>query len=123
MNSDTISPKIISLSWGQIETEQNRYKDAKLYPGGSRAWDWNETGTSHVPGIQPSDVEELVEHNAEVIILSKGINERLQTRDETKEYLNAHNIPYHILQTEAAVEKYNTLCEQKRVGALIHSTC
>ena len=30
-------------------------KDFKLYPGGGREWDWNETGTRHVPGIQPGD--------------------------------------------------------------------
>jgi hypothetical protein len=37
-------------------------KDFKLYPGGGREWDWTETNTGHVPGIQPADVEELLEH-------------------------------------------------------------
>jgi hypothetical protein len=34
-------------------------KDFKLYPGGGRGWDWTETGTEHVPGNQPTDIEEL----------------------------------------------------------------
>ena len=48
-------------------------KDAKLYPGGARAWDWRETGTRHRPGIQPADVAELVEHGAMTVILSTGV--------------------------------------------------
>jgi hypothetical protein len=123
MKSKTISPKVDSLQWGEIRVSGQTYKDAKLFPGGSRTWDWNETGTRHVPGIQPGDIEELLEHDAEIIILSKGINERLQTADETKVYLDEQDCPYHILQSEEAVEKYNALCTSKPVGALIHSTC
>lgn len=123
MKGKTISPRITNLRWGHIETDGNTYKDAKLYPGGSRPWDWNETGTSHVPGIQPADVEELLEHDAKIIILSKGINERLQTKDETIDYLEQAGCEYHIMQTEKAVEKYNQLCGREPVGALIHSTC
>lgn len=118
------SPEINSITWGNISTSDgHRYKDAKLYPGGSREWDWNETGTHHSPGIQPADVEELLDHGAEVVILSKGFNERLRTKEETELFLTKQDIPYHILQTEAAVRKYNQLRETKRAGALIHSTC
>ena len=31
-------------------------KDFKLCPGGGRQWDWGETNTEHVPGIQPADL-------------------------------------------------------------------
>ena len=121
--TNTISPKITSFSWGELKTASNSFKDAKLFPGGARTWDWNETGTSHVPGIQPDDVQELLDNNAEVIILSKGVNERLQTMEETKQLLDEHGIEYYILQSEKAVEKYNSLCSTRPVGALIHSTC
>ena len=123
MDAQTISPEITELKWGTVKTADHSYKDAKLYPGGSRAWDWNETGTQHVPGIQPADVEELIDNGAEIIILSKGINERLQTKQETKNYLDDQGCEYFILQTEKAVEKYNEICQSKPVGALIHSTC
>lgn len=114
MSKKTISPKIISFSWGKVKTTENIYKDAKLYPGGSRMWDWNETGTRHVPGIQPADVDDLLEHGAEVIVLSKGVNERLQVCDETVQMLEDNDLGYFILQSEKAVEKYNTLCEDTR---------
>lgn len=124
MSVNNSSPKVDSIKWGSIAIDDGqKYKDAKLYPGGSREWDWNETGTHHSPGIQPADVEELLEHGADVIVLSKGFNERLQTSRETEQFLDRKDIPYHILQTENAVDKYNELRKDHNVGALIHSTC
>ena len=124
MGNKKISPKINSIEWGNVLVgDGNNYKDAKLFPGGSRTWDWNETGTSHSPGIQPADVDELLEQGAEVVILSKGFNERLKTMAKTEQYLTDKKISYHILQTEEAVLKYNQLRETKPAGALIHSTC
>jgi hypothetical protein len=123
-NANNISPKIESLRWGTLKTKNQIYKDAKLFPGGSREWDWNETGTRHVPGIQPNDVQELLDHGAEIIILSRGFNKRLQTCKETKSFLEDQDCEYFILQSEKAVEKYNELCnDEEPVGALIHSTC
>ena len=63
------SPRIAEISWGHIEVEGvGRFKDAKLYPGGARAWDWRETGTDHVPGIQPADIQELLERGADDVV-------------------------------------------------------
>ena len=126
MPTDQSSPRITHLSWGRIETEapHGSFKDAKCYPGGARAWDWNETGTSHSPGIQPADVEELLEHGAEVVVLSKGINERLQVKPETLDMLEEQGVDTDVLQTERAVDRYNALQEEGTpVGGLFHSTC
>lgn len=124
MKNKTKSPKITSFSWGHLETSDgNTYKDAKLYPGGSCEWDWNETGTSHVPGIQPADLQTLLDNDCKMIILTKGVNERLQTSKETIDFLEQKNLNYQILQTEKAITRYNELAENKQVGALIHSTC
>lgn len=118
------SPRIKDISWGKIQVEGDRsFKDAKLFPGGVREWDWNETGTHHEPGIQPTDVQELVENGARVIILSKGFYERLQTCAETIDTLKQQGIDFYILQTEEAVKRYNQLCEKEAVGGLFHSTC
>ena len=68
------SPRILHLSWGHIEVDGHPpFKDAKVFPGGAREWDWRETGTRHVPGIQPADVQELIEHGAKAVVLTKGI--------------------------------------------------
>ena len=119
------SPCITFFEWGKLEIEgfDAPFKDAKLYPGGAREWDWSETGTRHVPGIQVADVDELLEHGAQVVVLSKGVHERLQTCAETLDMLRERGIEVHVLQTERAIEKYNDLCATAAVGALIHSTC
>lgn len=41
------SPQISSLSWGHMTVKGSSapYKDCKVWPGGSRTWDWTETGT------------------------------------------------------------------------------
>ncbi len=78
------SPRIARHSWGRLELEDGRgFRDAKLFPGGAREWDWNETGTSHSPGVQPADVAELVENGASVVVLSEGRNRRLAVKSET----------------------------------------
>lgn len=123
MNSKTISPKISAIRWGQVQVGGDTYKDVKLYPGGARGWDWNETGTRHIPGIQPADLEELVDHGASVIILSSGFNERLQTSETALRYLEQAGCRYQIAQTEEAVKIYNSLRDDEAAGALIHSTC
>jgi len=118
------SPKVSCISWGRMEVEGlGTGKDFKLYPGGGREWDWNETGTRHVPGIQPADVVELLDRGSEVIVLTRGMELVLQTCPETLELLRARGIPVHVEETRAAVALYNELAEDKAVGGLFHSTC
>jgi hypothetical protein len=123
MERTTCSPRITRLSWGRLDVDEDSFRDAKLFPGGSREWDWNETATRHAPGIQPSDVEELLEHGATVVVLSKGFHERLGVCRETLRMLEDKGVSVHVEQTEGAVRLYNELREHERVGALIHSTC
>jgi len=119
------SPKITHLSWGRLEVEgqDDSFRDAKLFPGGAREWDWNETGTGHESGIQPADVEELLEHGVTAVVLGSGYYERLQVRRETLRELEERNVPVRVEQTEEAVRLYDKLSESEREGALIHSTC
>jgi hypothetical protein len=98
-------------------------RDFKLFPGGGRAWDWNETGTRHQPGIQPADVRELLDHGAEVVVLSRGMELALHTCPETLALLETEGIEVHVEETTEAVRLYNELRETAAVGGLFHSTC
>jgi hypothetical protein len=65
MSDPPRSPRILERRWGLVRIDgHGTVKDAKLFPGGARAWDWRETGTRHRPGIQPADVAELLDHGA-----------------------------------------------------------
>jgi len=119
------SPQILSIRWGEIQVQGcGTFRDAKLFPGGGREWDWNETGTHHVPGIQPADVLELLEHGSEVIVLSRGMRLALKTCPETLKMLEEMAVTAIVEETGAAAETYNRLvAEGKAVGGLFHSTC
>jgi hypothetical protein len=125
MEANKTSPRVTSFSWGRVEVEGKTgfYKDAKLFPGGSREWDWRETGTSHESGIQPEDVEELLANGARVIVLAQGFYGRLSVASETLELLEQRGVVVHLQKSEEAVKLYNELAGKEKVGALIHSTC
>jgi hypothetical protein len=125
MQSSNRSPRITNVSWGRLDVEGQAepYKDAKLFPGGSREWNWRETQTSHRPGIRIADVQELLDHGAKVVVLSRGMAECLHVASETLDFLKEQQIPVHVLPTQHAVALYNKLAQTKPVGGLFHTTC
>jgi hypothetical protein len=119
------SPAIEHLAWGVMQVEDlAQAKDMKLWPGGGRPWDWRETNTLHVPGIQVADIVELIDQGAEVIVLSRGMQLVLQTPPETIAWLDQQGVKHHLLETREAAKLYNQLAGQGiAVGGLFHSTC
>lgn len=119
------SPRITHLAWGVLDIEgREPASDMKVWPGGGRAWDWCETGTHHVPGIQVADVVELIENGAGIVVLTRGMDLVLQTRPETLEFLRAQGIQVHVAETKEASRIYNELAARgEAVGGLFHSTC
>lgn len=117
------SPVVDAFSWGRLEIGGRLFKDAKIFPGGARAWDWNETGTRHVPGVQVNDAIELVDRGAEVLVLSRGVDRVLLVPEATVDALRARGVEVHVAPTPEAIDLYNRLCATRRVGALLHSTC
>jgi hypothetical protein len=118
------APRITRCDWGRIEVEDQRsFRDAKLFPGGAREWNWAESGTQHAPGIRPADVAELIEHGARTVVLSQGVLGRLGICPETLALLERKHVRVHILPTKEAVELYNKLRDKESVGGLFHTTC
>jgi hypothetical protein len=117
-------PRVVAVAWGKIEVEgAGMFRDAKLFPGGAREWDWQETGTEHTPGIQPTDVRELLDHGATTIVLSQGMLKRLRICPETIHLLKQQGVSVHMLPTQDAVDLYNRLRETEQVAGLFHTTC
>jgi hypothetical protein len=124
MGNGERSPRILSIAWGRIGVEGlGVAKDVKLFPGGGRQWDWAETGTRHVPGIQPADVDELLAHGATTVVLSLGMDLNLQIDPATLRHLEERSVEVHALETREAVKVYNELADRVAVGGLFHSTC
>ena len=119
---------ITDLSWGKMEVsidgDKQVFKDCKVWPGGAREWRWGETGTHHSPGIQPADIEEILPHNVEEVVLGRGQFGRLGVSNETEVFLHEQGISYYVEMTRKAVDLFNKLARQgKRVGGVFHSTC
>lgn len=118
------SPRIDRLEWGTVHTEVGSFRDAKLWPGGGRGWDWNETGTHHSPGVQPDDVVELLEYGCQTVIIGRGQHRRLHVTDEARDLVETRGAELMVFESSEAVARYNSLVENdEAVGALIHSTC
>jgi hypothetical protein len=118
------SPQILDHEWGRIVIDGvGEVKDAKLWPGGGRAWDWTETGTRHQPGIQPADVTELLDAGTTAVVLGIGRQEALGVCPETCDALHDTGVVFQVLRTDLAVAAYNQLALTTPVGGLFHSTC
>lgn len=82
------------------------------------------TATRHRPGIQPADIDDILAHNVDVMLLSRGMECMLHTCADTEYLLRSRDIAYHIAETQQAVDLFNTLTRQgKKVGGVFHSTC
>lgn len=122
--TEAASPRITSLKWGRVSTEAGDFRDAKLWPGGGRNWDWNETGTHHRPGVQVDDISELLDRGAEFIVIGRGQHLRLQVTEEALDEIGSAGAISELMESSEAVARYNELVGKGRaVGALIHSTC
>jgi len=119
------APEILSVKWGKMVVETlGAGKDFKLWPGGGRSWNWEETGTGHSPGIQVSDCRELLDNGCKIVVLSRGILLRLKVDKKTLAFLEENNVEAIVCETKKAVKVYNSLVQQgKQVGGLFHSTC
>lgn len=119
------SPRIRTVAWGRMEVDGLAPgKDFKLYPGGGREWDWNEHGTRHRPGIQPSEIDELLEAGARTVVLSRGMQLQLEVDPRTLALLDERGVEVHVAETTAAVSIYNELATASEpVAGLFHFTC
>lgn len=125
MEKNSLAPAILSSGWGKMTVDGlGRGKDFKLWPGGGRAWDWSENGTGHGRGIQPGDVEELIAHGCQVVILTTGRLRRLRVAPATLALLEEKMVEGVVVDTQKGIRLYNEYRRQGRaVGGLFHSTC
>jgi hypothetical protein len=107
-----------------VDGHVHKFKDCKVWPSGAKVWDWRITGTRHRPGIQPADIQDIIDQGVEVMILSRGMQLMLHTCPETEQLLRSRGTEYHVEETGRAVELFNDFMRQgRKVGGVFHSTC
>jgi hypothetical protein len=77
-----------------------------------------------MPGIQPTDLVELLDRGAVTVVLSQGMDLQLEVDPATLKLLDERSIEVYVAETREAVRRYNELAEGGvAVGGLFHSTC
>ncbi|VDD84463.1 unnamed protein product [Mesocestoides corti] len=99
-----------------VDGEDVRYRDAKVWPGGSCTSHWN--------GITKEDVSELTDKGAEYIVLSRGQWAFLHVPPAIVEELEKLGLKVIVERSSVAMETYNKLIDEgRRVAGLFHTTC
>jgi len=140
-----IQPQIVSDDWGKISLRingQNRdFKDVVISPRDAEEWrwDWSAPSMSHRPGIRVADLDRFIlsiRPLPDVVILSQGRGHGgkkenpgpgiLKIDPSLNTYLKSKGVAeVHILKTAAAIDLYRQISNKgnKKIAALIHSTC
>lgn len=119
----------IYVEWGKITFCGNTFKDAKVWSTktsgeGASEWDWNEDNTRHQSGITIEAVETLLKHKPNIIVLTKGYDEKLNVYPELVEWISKRGMKVMVMNTPNAVAMFNYLITQgENVAGLFHSTC
>ncbi len=101
-----------------IDGKEYRY-DLKIVEGEVIPWTYKKHHT-----VLVEDLKELLEAKPELIVIGIGAYSAVKVPEDVKRFLEAKDIKAIILPTEEACEEYNkALAENKRVAAIMHSTC
>ena len=117
----TKTVKIETSSFGLIVINGKQYtSDLIIYPDGRIAdsW-WRKSGHR----LSIDDIGELVESAPEVIIVGTGVNGLMKPDTGLEKTLSKMGIELISLPNPEAIEIFNALSSEKRVGACFHLTC
>ena len=131
------SPIIEENKWGYLKInyenkifeygKKEERADVIMWYDGLVKWDWRNKATfsnGHNPGVSKKAVQFLEKKGCEIIIISKGYENVLQTHQDVISYLEKNKITVYHLNSEKAAKKWNNFIKkEKKVGMLFHSTC
>lgn len=95
-------------------------KDVIIYPDGNilSPW-WRKQG--HV--LEVNDLLDLIAASPEIIICGTGAMGIMRPTAALKEHLGARNIEFIAQKSSRAVEIYNQLSGNRKIGGCFHLTC
>jgi len=112
---------IESYSFGRMVIDGTRYtKDVIIYPDGSilSPW-WRNQG--HV--LAAIDLKDLIAAEPEIIICGTGAMGVMRATAALIESLEARKIEFIAHRSSKAVETYNQLSGNRKIGGCFHLTC
>lgn len=113
--------QIESYSFGSMVINGKNYtKDVIIFPDGTilSPW-WRKQG--HVLALE--DLQELLAAGPEVVVCGTGAMGVMRPDAKLQEILAADNIEFIAKRSAEAVDVYNHLSCEKKVGGCFHLTC
>lgn len=112
---------IDSYSFGTIVIDGKEYtKDVIIYPDGRIQSSWRRKD-GHT--LCAEDISDLIDYAPELIIAGTGAYGIMKPEAELVELLYNKGITFRALPSRKAVDEYNRLCGEKKIGACFHLTC
>jgi hypothetical protein len=114
-------PVIESYSFGSMTIDGVKYSnDVIIFPDGRihNPW-WREQGHS----LDLNDLQELFMVKPEIIIAGTGAMGLMRPTAELTDFLAQHAIEFIAQRSSRAVETYNQMSGNKKVGGCFHLTC
>jgi len=112
---------IQACSFGSMVIDGKQYfSDLVMYPDGQVVDSWRRK-SGHRLSID--DIVKLIESEPEVIVAGTGINGLVKPENELEKFLSQKGIRFVAAPNHNAMEIYNELSPDKRIGACFHLTC
>ena len=114
------TPEIQAYRFGRIEIDDAVYdRDVVIFPDRVRS-NWRRSDGHN---LELGDLDEVLQAEPEVIILGRGLFERLMIPEDVRSSIEARGIELLMQQTKRACKTYNNLRGRKRVIAALHLSC
>ncbi len=111
---------IDSYEFGEIIIDGKRYtSDVIIYPDRVKDEWWRKEGHQ----LSVDDLEDVLDHKPEVIVLGTGNPGMVRILPETEKLIKSKGIMLIAQPTKEACQTYNRICSSRKAVALLHLTC
>lgn len=117
--------KFDSTSFGEVTIDGVSYGDVLVV--GDRILPRNKGtlrrvfGTSHA--VSDEEVKKLLEGDPDVVIIGTGQSGVLRVEKAVEEKIKTAGVELIVLETPQAIRKFNEISRNRKINALIHTTC
>jgi hypothetical protein len=105
-------PHIDEAVFGRLVVSGKVYRaPTVVYPDSVDGRWWRKDGMS----FSPEDFARAVEYRPDIVVMGVGFMNKVSVAEETKKLLESEGIEYVVLDTTAAVERYNEVLGRRKV--------
>ena len=113
--------RIDSCSFGFLVIDGKTYtSDLIIYPEGSVVGSWRRKRGHQ---LSSGDIPALIKAAPEIIIAGTGVNGLVKPEKELEKFLSKQGITFIAKPNQKAMEVFNELSSEKKIGACFHLTC